>query len=223
MLDSGFKFFGVQRIIVYCVCGLLFSVLLIFEANGKDAVLERIQKAYEGIKDIKGSFVQKSHIRDIKRTDIFKGTLMIKMPDKMRWQYSGENKHNIEVIINDGEMIIFQKNEKQAFKGRFDTETYGQAPIALLGGLGSIEKEFNIVSQDGKLLLRPKKLMGNIVSVEITPSDKEFPISTLSIIDNRSNRIDITIRDVTVNTGLADSAFDFSLPKGASLYEHKSR
>ncbi|GAB4410691.1 MAG: hypothetical protein OHK0032_06460 [Thermodesulfovibrionales bacterium] len=188
-------------------------------SSGSDLSVEKIQKAYEGIRDIKGSFVQKSHIRDLKRTDTFKGTFMIKMPAMMRWQYQS-NGQDTEVIINNGEMVIYQKKEKQAFKGKFDRATYGQAPIALLSGFGNIEKEFNIAVKEGRLLLKPRRPMGNVTSIEIAPSDGTFPIGSLSIIDSRSNRIDITLKDVTLNTGIKDSVFDFSLPKGVSMFEY---
>lgn len=194
---------------------LLFSVI----SSGSDLTVEKIQKAYERLRDIKGNFVQKSYIRDLKRTDTFKGTFMIKMPAMVRWQYHG-NAQDTDVIINNDEMVIYQKKDKQAFKGKFDRATYGQAPIALLSGFGDIEKEFETAMKDGRLLLRPKRQMGNVMSIEITPSDGEFPIGSLSIIDSRSNRIDITLKDVTLNTGIKDSVFDFSLPKGVSMYEY---
>jgi len=188
-------------------------------SSGSDLTVEKIQKAYEGIRDIRGSFVQKSYIRDLKRTDTFKGTFMIKMPAMVRWQYHGDG-HDTDVIISKDEMVIYQKKDKQAFKGRFDRATYGQAPIALLSGFGEIEREFDTEMKNGRLILRPKRQMGNVISIEITPSDGEFPIGSLSIIDSRSNRIDITLRDVTLNTGIKDSVFDFSLPRGVSMYEY---
>ncbi len=197
------------------------SVLLVFTvAYGSEFTAGRIQKAYEGIRDIKGSFVQKSHIKDLKRTDTFKGTFMIKMPSKMRWQYSGDNKQGTEVIIKNDDLLIYQKDEKQVLKGRFDKESYGQSPIVLLSGLGDIKKEFEIKEKEGKLLLTPKNSMGGIVSVEIVPSDGEFPIGSLTIIDKRSNRIEITLKAVTLNSGIKDSVFDFSPPKGVSVYEY---
>jgi outer membrane lipoprotein-sorting protein len=196
------------------VFGLLPSL-----SSGGDPAVEKIQKAYRGIKDLKGSFVQKSHLKDLDRTDTFKGKFMIKLPAKMRWQYRGNDAQETEVIIANDEIIIYQKKEKQAFKGKFDRETYGQAPIALLGGFGDIEKEFDIINKEGRLLLKPKKPMGAVVSIEITPSGGNFPIGSLTVTDRLSNRIDITFTDVTVNTGMADAAFEFSLPRGVSMYE----
>jgi len=189
-------------------------------AFGADFTIETIQKAYENIKDIKGNFIQKSTIRDLKRTDTFKGSLLIKVPSKMRWQYHGDNNQNTEVIINNGGIIIYQKSEKQAFRGKFDRESYGQAPIALLGGFGNIEDEFEVASKEGKVLLKPRKGMSGVVSIEITPSGGDFPIGSLTIIDKRSNRIEITFRDIVLNSGIKDSVFSVSLPQGVSVYEY---
>ncbi|MGD0885843.1 MAG: outer membrane lipoprotein carrier protein LolA [Thermodesulfovibrionales bacterium] len=207
-----------------CLIGTLCSLVMAFAlfpclSSSADPAVEKIQKAYQGIRDLKGSFVQKSHLKDLDRTDTFKGKFMIKLPAKMRWQYHGTDSQDTEVIIANDEIIIYQKKDKQAFRGKFDRDTYGQAPIALLGGFGNIEKEFDITNKDGRLLLKPKKPMGAVVSIEITPSGGNFPIGSLTITDRLSNRIDITLSDITLNTGMADAAFEFSLPMGVSMYE----
>jgi len=191
-------------------------------ALGGDSAVEKIQRAYENIKDIKGEFVQKSQIRDLKRTDTFTGTFVIKMPSQMRWQYNDEKKrHFTEVLIARDELLIYQKEEKQVFKGKFDSDSYGQAPIALLTGFAHINREFTVTEKNGKLLLKPRKGMGSVVSIEITPSDGEFPIDSLTIIDRRSNSIRITLKDVRINSGVKESLFSFSPPQGVSVYEYR--
>jgi outer membrane lipoprotein carrier protein len=190
--------------------------------RGGDIAVEKIQRAYENIKDIKGEFVQKSHIKDLKRTDTFKGTFVIKMPSQMRWQYYDEKKrHFTEVLITHDELLIYQKEERQVFKGKFDSESYGQAPIALLTGFAHIDREFTVAEKNGKLLLKPRKGMGSVVSIEITPSDGEFPIDSLTIIDRRSNSISITLKDVRINSGVKEAAFSFSPPQGVNVYEYR--
>ncbi|HXX53692.1 MAG TPA: outer membrane lipoprotein carrier protein LolA [Thermodesulfovibrionales bacterium] len=190
---------------------------------GEGIAEEKIQRAYEDIRDVKGEFVQKSHIKDLKRTDTFKGSFAIKMPSQVRWQYYDDKKrHFTEVLITRNELLIYQKDEKQVFKGKFDSESYGQAPIALLTGLAHIDREFTASERGGRLFLKPRKAMGNIVSIEITPSEGEFPIDSLTIIDKRSNSISITLKDVRVNSGVEESYFSFSPPEGVSVYEHRS-
>lgn len=195
---------------------LSFIAVLIASSVEEDSA--RIQKAYENIKDIKGDFIQKSHIKDLKRTDTYKGQFFIKRPMKMKWDYKGEAAQ--EVLINNDEIIIYQKKEKQSFRGKFDRDTYGQAPIALLSGFGKIREEFNISKKNSRLILKPKRSMGGILSIEIEPSEGEFPISSFIINDSHSNRIEIILKDVEINTGLEDSFFEPFLPKDVTTYEH---
>ncbi len=206
--------------------GLLFSILFFYfslctvsyAVSPVEEDITKIQNAYEKIEDLKGSFTQKSHIKDLKRTDTYVGEFFIKRPVKMKWEYKGKTPQ--EVLINNDEILIYQKKEKQAFKGKFDRATYGQAPIALLSGFGRIQEEFNIAKKNGKLLLKPKQPMGNIVSIEIEISEDAFPIKCFIINDSRSNRIEIILRDIEINTGLEDRLFVPSLPKDVNVYEH---
>lgn len=183
-----------------------------------DEDIKRIQDVYEHIVDMKGSFIQKSHIKDLKRTDTYKGKFFIKQPMKMKWSYGGTV--NQDVFINDDEIIIYQKNEKQAYKGTFDTDTYGRAPIALLSGFGKIQEEFSISGKNGILLLKPKKQVSGIKSIELELCREEFPIRSFTIYDSHGNKIVITLEDVKINTGLKDSKFKPSLPKDTTFFEH---
>jgi outer membrane lipoprotein carrier protein len=203
-----------------CFFVLVISFLLpgTVEAETVDDEITKIQKAYENLRDIKGSFVQKSYIKDLKRTDTFKGEFFIKRPMMMKWIYSGENAQ--EVFIRGDEILIYQKKENQAFRGRFDRETYGQAPIALLGGFGRIREEFSASMKNNKIVLKPKKPMGGIVSIELQTSDKEFPIQSFTVIDSLANKIDMVLSDMKTNTGIEEKYFTPSLPKDVTLFEH---
>src|SRR4030042_2410463 len=167
---------------------LIFSCSVLF-ASSVDEELQKIQKAYENIKDIRGNFIQKRFIKDLKRTDTYKGQFFIKIPKKLKWEYKGEKPQ--EVFINDNEILMYQKKERQAFRSKFDWNTYGQAPIALLSGFGKIQEEFLISQKNGNLLLKPKNPMGRILSVEIVSSENEFPITSSIIRDSLSNKIEI--------------------------------
>lgn len=200
---------------------VIFNLIVVppFASQSTTNEIEKIQKAYEDIRDISGSFIQKSHIKDLKSSKTFKGQFFIKMPMKMKWYYSGEDAQ--EVYITNNNIIIYQKKEKQAFRSKFDRQTYGQAPIALLSGFGNIEEEFVLTGQNGKLFLKPKKMMGGIVSVEIYLSNNKFPIQSLIIYDIYSNRIELTLKDVKINSGLKDEFFIPKFPNDLNIYEYK--
>ncbi len=211
--------FRVKVAMKRAMAGLLVPAFVtgaVFASQAEDHVA-KIQKAYEGIKDIKGSFVQKSSVRDLKRTDTYKGNFFIK-PPKMKWEYTGEKPQTI--YIRADEILIYQKKENQVIKSKFDRATYGQAPIALLAGFGDIRQEFDVVSQtQDRLVLKPKRPMGNIDRIDVTPSNGEFPIKALTIFDKLSNKIEITLGDVKINTGLKESTFNFTVPKNAAVLE----
>lgn len=177
---------------------------------------QRIQKAYEGIRSVRGQFVQKSHVKDLKRTDTYKGEFVIKA-HKMRWEYTGEKPQVI--YISGDDLTIYQKKEKQAFKAKFDRATYGQAPIALLGGFGRITEEFEVSMRRDTLILTPKRPMGNILRVEVTPSEGQFPIESLAVVDQHSNTIEIRLKNVRINTEVQDKIFEFVPPEGVTVLQ----
>jgi outer membrane lipoprotein carrier protein len=213
------KFLPAKSLLFLFCIFCLSPVSVSHAAPSAEDEITAIQKSYEDIKDISGSFVQKSYIRDLKRTDTFKGRFYIKRPMKMKWEYRGENGQ--EVFINGDEIIIYQKKDKQAFKGRFNRDTYGQAPIALLSGFGQIREEFTASEKNDRIVLKPRKPMGDIVSIEIEPSHDEFPIKSFTINDSYSNKIEMILNDVKTNTGLEDKLFKPSLPKDVKVYDYK--
>jgi len=191
---------------------------IVLSPAASEEEIARIQKAYENICDIAGGFTQKSYIKDLKRTDTYRGQFFMKRPNKMKWEYKGEVAQ--DVFIDNDEILIYQKKEKQAFRGKFDRDTYGQVPIALLSGFGKIQEEFTVTGKNGKLLLNPRMPMGNVVSIEIEPSENEFPIHSFTIHDVYANRIEIRLRDVKINTGLQERVFEPSLPKDVRIFHY---
>jgi chaperone LolA len=201
---------------------LLFLYLFVISssvslASGLDENIAKIQKAYEGITDLRGSFSQKSVIRDLDKTEVYQGDFFIKPPLKMKWIYKGKTAQDL--IINNDTVLIIKKAENQAYRSRFDKQTYGQTPVALLSGFGNVREEFTVSGKDDTLTLRPKKPMGNITSIRITLADAAFPIRSFVITDTYSNEIHIELKDVRINTGLKDSLFDLTLPKGMHVFE----
>jgi outer membrane lipoprotein carrier protein len=193
------------------------STAFVVSGSETDDRISLIQKAYEGIKDIRGNFSQKSIMKDLNRTETFKGDFFIKPPMKMKWIYKGPADQDI--IINKDTVLIYKKAENQAYRSRFDKAAYGQTPVALLGGFGRINDEFTATLKGDSLILRPKKPMGNITSIKVRISDEGFPIRSFAITDSYSNVTEIDLRDVKINTGIQDSIFDPVLPKGVNIFE----
>ncbi len=204
----------------------LISALALFlcaSANAGAAVPDaaaRIQAAYRQIRDASGRFEQKSYLKDLGKTETFGGDFMLKLPSKMRYIYKTGS--NDQVIIKGNMIMIYQKKENQIMKGRFDAGTYGTAPVAFLGGLGDIERDFRVTEKKGDLILRPKDPMSGITYIEVEPTKgpSSFPVKSFIIHDRYSNTVRITLRDVKLNRGMKDSAFEFTPPPGTSVFDY---
>ncbi len=203
-----------MKIIAILIC--IFSLVIPLKAE-ESTILQRIESAYKDISDIKGRFRQKSFIKDLQKKETYSGEFFIKIPHNFRWSYKAP--HHQEVIISGKTIIIYQKKEKQAIKGVFDPSRYGEAPIALLGGLGDLSRNFNIQEEKSRLILTPKGRMGNIKTIEVYPDDGEFPVRSLKIRDKVDNTIEIFLEDVRINSGLSEDLFRFSPPKDVQIIE----
>jgi len=106
-----------KRFLFLAVVGLLSFLFCISPLAGTSYALSAgeevagIQKAYENIKDISGSFTQKSYLKDLKRTDTYNGQLFIKKPQKMKVIYKGDN--SAEIFINNDSVVIYQKKRNR--------------------------------------------------------------------------------------------------------------
>jgi chaperone LolA len=204
---------------MFLVLTLAFTSTLSLAAGTDDAVA-RIQKAYEGIKDMKGTFVQKNVIKDLNKTDTYTGDFFIKRPLKMKWAYKG--KASQDLLISNDTVVIYKKGDNQAYRSKFNKETYGQSPVVLLTGMGNIKEEFTITGTEKALTLKPKKSMAGIITITLHLSDADFPIKGFTIQDGRSNIVEIELKDIRINSNIKDSLFDLNLPKGVNVYEQPS-
>lgn len=182
------------------------------------ALVERIQKTFSGINDMKGSFSQTSYIKDLEDTQQYAGTFYIKKPSQAMWEYS--KPRDEKIVIQDTETIIYKKSENQVIKTKISREAYNQAPITLLGRFGNIREDFTISMPDKNALqLIPKKKVGIIRTLVLETVPEGFPVKLFTIIDTYGNIIMIELRNIITNSGLDDEFFKFKIPEGAEVYD----
>jgi chaperone LolA len=210
-------YFSHSFVIVFLTLALISTLS---HAAGTDDAVGRIQKAYEGIKDMKGTFIQKNVIKDLNKTDTYIGEFFVKRPLKMKWAYKG--KASQDLLISNDTVVIYKKGDNQAYRSKFNKETYGQSPVVLLTGMGNIREEFIVTGTEKVLTLKPRKPMAGIISITLHLSDADFPIRAFTIQDGRSNIVEIELKDIKINTSIKDSLFDLHLPTGVSVYEQPS-
>ncbi len=211
---------GIQTVFAFLV--IILPAVFPSPVRGEevDEAVSRIQKAYEGITDMKGGFVQKNIIKDLNKSDTYNGEFFVKRPLKMKWAYKGKAAQDL--LINNETVLIYKKGDNQAYRSAFTKEAYGQTPVVLLTGMGNLREEFIVTGKNHILQLKPRKAMAGIVSITVFLAETGFPIKGFTIQDGRSNTVEIRLNNITINPGLNDSLFDLNLPKGVNVYEQPS-
>ncbi len=212
--DSGFR---IQLLIILMLTVSLF-IPTRATASEVDKVIARVQKKFAGISDFKGTFQQKSYIKDIEQTQEYSGTFFIKKPSMIMWEYAPPRDE--KVVINDLETWIYKKAVNQVIRTRFSKNAYSQVPIALLISLENIRTDFEITMPDkNSLKLVPKQRLGFIKTIVLEIRPGEMPVKMFTIFDTYGNIIMIELKDVKTNSGLDDSLFTFKTPPGAEVYD----
>ena len=212
---SNFKF---QIFVVFLLFTVHWLLVTASHASTVDEVVGRIQKIYGEIKEVQGKFSQTSYIKDLDKIERYEGEFFIKKPSSMRWNFS--KPRDEEIIIKENDIWIYKKSEKQALKSAFSKDAYNHVPIALLNNFGDLKNNFDIkLIKDDTLELTPKRRMGFINKLLLEINSTDFPVKTFSVFDLYGNKINITIKNVKINSGLEDSIFIFKLQPGIEVFD----
>jgi outer membrane lipoprotein carrier protein len=154
------------------------------------------------------------------------GTLWLKKPRKMRWEYRSPKE---KLFISDGEAVWFYlPAEKQLRKTTLKKLDDLRSPLAFLLGKTKLENELQGLSTvldqapmgAGNILLRgvPRAMAGQVseVELEITPSDQIVRIVMVDV-DGASTEFRFT--GWKENVELGDGQFRFSPPPGVETVE----
>lgn len=174
------------------------------------ALARKVQAFYERTQDLRGRFDQTYTYAGLGRRQVSQGTVLVKKPGRMRWDYEKPTRKTIAVV--GSRLVQYEPEVNQAFVDeRFDA-TAMSAAVTFLLGQGSLEKEFDVAAgEGGTLVLTPRKPDPRVDSVTLAVGpDGEVTAST--VVDGSGNVNAIVFRDLKRNTGLKDSEFDLKLP-----------
>jgi len=154
------------------------------------------------------------------------GTLWLKKPRKMRWEYRSPNE---KLFISDGQAVWFYlPAERQLRKTALRKLDDVRSPVAFLLGKTKLENELRGLSKavdqspldPANTLLRgvPKAMADQVseVQLEITPSDQ---IVRIVLMEADGATTEFRFAGWKENLELSDSRFQFSPPPGVETVE----
>ncbi len=176
------------------------------------ALARKVQAFYESTRDLKARFVQTYTYAAIGRRQVSKGTLEVKKPGKMRWDYASPTQKTI--AVNGSRLVQWEPEANQAFvDDRFDA-TAMSAAVTFLLGKGSLEKEFLLsAGEGGTLVLRPRKADPRVETITLT-AGPDGEVTRTRVVDGQGNVNDIAFEEIRRNPGIPDARFEIALPEG---------
>ncbi len=185
-----------------------------------DAVIDALQKTYEGTTSFKGSFQQKFTYTMLRRTQESTGTVSFEKPGRMRWDY---DKPAEKAFIVDGKALwIVQPSDKVAFVNACFQQDGLTASVAFLWGEGRLREQFTISWFDGvfgektdhHLLLLPKDNNSIFARLILVVDPKTSRVKQSVVVDPAGNVNQFMFKNLVFNSALAKGSFSYKPTAG---------
>ncbi len=179
--------------------------------GGSAALAAKVQAYYERTRDLEARFTQTYTYSGFGRKQVSSGTLRVKKPGMMRWDY--EKPAAKTIAVKGSRLVQWEPEENQAYvDDKFDASAMSAAVTFLLGK-GDLAREFDLsVSDLGELVLRPKAPDPRVQSIALTVAE-DGAVTATRVLDGSGNVNELKFTAMKRNPGLPDSAFDVKLPK----------
>jgi outer membrane lipoprotein carrier protein len=214
---------------------IFFAVILVWMAGGSpakpgssptadaatvDRIMSGVEKKYAG-DGFEARFHQQSTLKAMDITDTAEGRLLIKRPDKMRWEYEAPEK---QLVITNGDALwIYRPDDNQVMLGSAPEFFKGGKGASFLSDIRRIRKHFDVSlesAQKGdhytlKLIPMDEKL--DLVSILMTISAASFAVIDVTTANSYGDQTHIRFDGYRFNLQPDDADFLFSIPEGADV------
>jgi len=203
------------------VCLLVLPALAAGQAPSATDTARALQQKYDRVKDFTADF---SHLYEggvLKRKTTEQGTVAIKKPGKMRWEYRAPEK---KTFVSDGRMIYsYIPADKQVISSDAPREDEATTAVLFLAGKGNLVRDFDVTFADPPsadrvaLRLNPRQKQRDYDWLVITVDRATMQIRALTAADQQGGRSTFQFTNYRENTGLSDNVFEFKIPKGTDV------
>ncbi len=185
------------------------------------ALVRKVQAFYERTTDLRAKFQQTYTYSGFGRKQTSSGELLVKKPGMMRWSY--EKPSPKVVVVKGNRLVQYEPDENQAYVDEHFDSSGMSAALTFLLGKGNLERDFEVsMRPGGTLVLRPREEDPRVESIELV-AGPDGQILVTRVVDAANNVNEIRLEDVRRNVGLADSAFDLTLPRDVVRVEPPAR
>ncbi len=196
-------------------------------APSLEEAVNALEQAQRRVTDLKAPFRQASYNRTLNQTVEARGTLYLKKPGRLRWEYQTPTPQ--EIVSDGAKLWIYTPELKQVNVTAAPQALAGPAG-SFLQGLGQVREHFQArflnpaqpTDAEGLLVLdltpkRPQPLLARLI-VSVDP--KSWLVRQAVVHDELGNTVTVRFGETVVNSGLSDALFVFVPPAGVSVIQH---
>ncbi len=212
-------------------CSLLSILILLWAfppsaiALDATAIVNAIQKQYDATDTFEARFVQKSYLKILDQSQQAHGTVSIKKPGKMKWDYKAPDPQIL--VSNDQALWLYLPDEQQVTKMKVQSIYSSNTPALFLAGRGKLTQSFTIkkvTEKDGIYIVEliPRDKAQNLAKMVLLADKNNFQIIGSRVYDNLGNKTEMIFSDIRNNLALDEATFQFEVPKGVELIDLSS-
>lgn len=184
----------------------------------------RTQDVYEKTGDLKAHFIQEVTIKSMKKTDREEGTVWIKNPKMMYWDYTKPKVKKL--IINSRKAWLYVAEDRMVYLQSADDVYRSRLAVKFLSGIGKLSEDFSVrFPKDGHadingnylLKLTAKEKGNGIDRIDLTIDKKTFQIIQCRFDDEYGNTTRLNFTNIQTNTGVSSSFFTFTPPADVEI------
>jgi outer membrane lipoprotein carrier protein len=210
---------------------LLWTAILIFptsvvcaETLSLEQLAVKTQEVYEKTTDLKSRFIQEVTIKSMKKTEREEGTVWIKNPKMMLWDYTKPKEKKL--VINARTAWLYVAEDRMVYVQNADDVYRSRMAVKFLSGIGKLSEDFqlrfakdNPQDEEGNylLFLTAKEKGTGIDRLHLTVDGKTFQIIQCRFNDDYGNTTRLRFSDIRTNTGVSEKFFTFKPPTGVEV------
>jgi len=183
-----------------------------------DMVARDLQRKYDKVTDFSADFIHSYRGGVLKQQATERGTLLVKKPGKMRWEYTAPEK---KLFVSDGHKIYsYIPQDKQVIVGTMPRDEHAPTPALFLTGKGDLTRDFTAAfdkvaeAPAGSIALKltPKRREPEYESLTLVLDPNTLILRMLITVDAQGGRSAFTFSNLKENVRIADNQFVFKMP-----------
>src|SRR6266478_5240484 len=205
----------------------LAASVLAFGQQGElsvDRVTDDVDSHYNNLSSLRAQFTETYRGAGVTRAE--SGTLWLRRPGKMRWEYTEPKE---KVFVSDGKTAYFYvPGERQARKAPIKDLDDLRSPLRYLLGKTKLKKEFANLTvragdQPGAVLIRgvPTGMADRVTEMTLEV-DAQRQIRRILIEEADGSQTEFVFSGIQENVSVEDARFRFQVPAGVEMVESAS-